>query len=76
MKIFLRTFLLAALPALVVAQIATQGSYAGSGNLQAEARQIFALANEARTQAGVGRLDWDPWRRKGRLRTNTVASGT
>ena len=60
MKIFLRTVLLAALPALVAAQIAAQGSYAGSGNLQAEARQIFALANEARTQAGVGRLDWDP----------------
>ena len=33
---------------------------ASSGNLQAEARQIFALANQARTQAGVGRLDWDP----------------
>lgn len=60
MKIFLRTFLLAALPALVAAQIAAQGSYAGSGNLQAEARKIYALANEARTQAGVGRLDWDP----------------
>ena len=28
--------------------------------MQAEARQIFALANEARIQAGVGRLDWDP----------------
>ena len=56
MKIFLRTSFLAALPALVAAQIAAQGWHAGSGNLQAEARQIYALANEERTQAGVGRL--------------------
>ena len=59
MKIFFRTFLLAVLAALVAAQIAAQDSHAGSGNLQAEARQIYALANEARTQAGVGRLEWD-----------------
>ncbi len=57
MKIFLRTLLLAA---LVATRIAAQAPYAGSGNLQAEARQIFALANETRIQAGVGRLDWDP----------------
>lgn len=60
MKIYLRTILLAALPALVAAQITSQGSYADSGNLEAEARQVFALANEARIQAGMGRLDWDP----------------
>jgi len=60
MKIFLRTVLLAALPALVAAQIAAQGPHAGSGNMQAEAEEIRALANEARTQAGVGRLEWDP----------------
>jgi hypothetical protein len=60
MKIFLHTYLFVALPALVAAQIAAQGSYAASGNLRAEAEQIFALANEARTQTGVGRLDWDP----------------
>ncbi len=59
MKIFLRTFLLAALPALVAAQIAAQGSDAGSGNLQAEAEEIRAMANQARAQAGVGRLEWD-----------------
>ena len=28
-------------------------------NLRADAEQIFALANQARTQAGVGRLQWD-----------------
>ncbi len=28
--------------------------------MRAASEQIFALANEARTQAGVGRLDWDP----------------
>ena len=25
-----------------------------------ESRQLFALANQARAQAGVGRLEWDP----------------
>ena len=59
MKIFLRTFLLAALPALVAAQIAAQGSHAGSGNQSAEAEEIRAMANQARAQAGVGRLEWD-----------------
>ena len=59
MKIFLRTFLLAALPALVAAQIAAQGLHPGSGNLAAEAEKIRALANEAREQAGVGRMEWD-----------------
>ncbi|HEY1804909.1 MAG TPA: CAP domain-containing protein [Terracidiphilus sp.] len=56
----MRTFLLAALPALAAAQIAAQGSNPGSGNLQAEARQIFALTNQARAQAGVGPVEWDP----------------
>ena len=28
--------------------------------MHAEAGRIFALANQARAQAGVGRLDWDP----------------
>ena len=28
--------------------------------MQAAAEQIFALANQARAQAGVGRLQWDP----------------
>ena len=32
----------------------------GGGNRHAEAGQIFVLANQARTQAGVGRLQWDP----------------
>jgi hypothetical protein len=59
MKIFLRTFLLAALPALVAAQSAAQGSHAGSGNLAAEAEEIRAMANQARAQAGAGRLEWD-----------------
>ena len=29
------------------------------GNLPAEAEEIRALANQARAQAGVGRLEWD-----------------
>jgi hypothetical protein len=31
----------------------------GSGNLAAEAEEIRAMANQARPQAGVGRLEWD-----------------
>jgi uncharacterized protein YkwD len=32
----------------------------GLPNLRSEAEQILALANKARTQAGVGLLQWDP----------------
>ena len=59
------------------------------GNLHAEAGQIFALDNQVRAQAGVGRLDWDPAladaalqhclrmaAKPGRSRTNTTASRT
>jgi hypothetical protein len=60
MKMFLRAMLLTAVPVLAVANMPAQGSSLDSEDLQAEARQIFALANEARIQAGVGRLDWDP----------------
>jgi hypothetical protein len=31
-----------------------------SGNMQAASEQIVAMANQARAQAGVGRLQWDP----------------
>jgi uncharacterized protein YkwD len=43
-----------------------QGQYSSpapngsSGNMQAASQQIVALANQARVQAGVGRLQWDP----------------
>src|SRR5579862_6923282 len=33
---------------------------AGAANQQAAAEQVFVLANQARMQAGVGRLQWDP----------------
>jgi uncharacterized protein YkwD len=59
MKIFLRTFLLAALPALVAAQWNSPAPDRGSGPRPAEAEEIRALANETRAQAGVGRLEWD-----------------
>ena len=49
-----------AIASLAAIGSAAQAQGRGSSNLQAEARQIFALANEARIQAGVGRLDWDP----------------
>lgn len=42
------------------AQTYAQASDGGQANLQAESQQIFALANQARMQAGVGRLVWDP----------------
>ncbi len=32
----------------------------GQGNLRAASEQVFALANQARARAGVGRLEWDP----------------
>jgi uncharacterized protein YkwD len=52
---------IAALAALgSAAQRIAQAQDRGSGNMQSAAEQIFALANEARIQAGVGRLDWDP----------------
>jgi Cysteine-rich secretory protein family len=56
MKVLARgifVFAALAMPAAGVAQD-------GRGNMHAEAGWIFALANQARAQAGVGRLDWDP----------------
>lgn len=45
---------------LAAAQMIAQGRDQGSGDLRAASEQIFALANQARAQAGVGRLEWDP----------------
>jgi Cysteine-rich secretory protein family len=52
-------FAVMAMPAACVGQ-ATSPAQDGRGNMHAEAGQIFALANQARAQAGVGRLEWDP----------------
>jgi uncharacterized protein YkwD len=49
-----------AMPAIAAVQWYPQAPARGSGNLQAEAEQIFAMSNQARAQAGVGRLEWDP----------------
>ncbi len=49
-----------AMPALAAGQWGPAGVDQRGGNQQAEAGQIYALANEARAQAGVGRLEWDP----------------
>jgi uncharacterized protein YkwD len=49
-----------AMPAAGVAQRNSPASDQGSSNMHEEAGQIFALANQARAQVGVGRLDWDP----------------
>jgi Cysteine-rich secretory protein family len=50
--------LLVALMGLV--PVAALGQENGGQNLRADAEEIFALANQARAQAGVGRLQWDP----------------
>jgi len=49
-----------ALAAPVIAAAQGYGPEPANGNLQAESQQIAALANQVRTQAGVGRLEWDP----------------
>lgn len=42
------------------AQYSSPSPGASWANQQTEAEQIFALANETRARAGVGRLAWDP----------------
>ena len=41
-------------------QYSSQAPEGGAANLQPEAERIFALANQERAQAGLGRLQWDP----------------
>ncbi len=63
LKVFARGFVVAgalALPALAAAQWNSPAAGGGSAGLQGESEQIFALANQARAQAGVGPLEWDP----------------
>ena len=65
MKYFVRGFsLFLAVIAVWCVAARAQASWpaqgGGGGNMQAAAEQIFALANQARAQAGVGRLQWDP----------------
>lgn len=45
---------------VAMAPMATLGQENGGQNLRADAEQIFALANQARAEAGAGRLQWDP----------------
>lgn len=62
MRTFAHAFIVVAVlavPAAGAAQIYSPAAQA-SGGLRADAEQIFALANEARLQAGVGQLQWDP----------------
>jgi uncharacterized protein YkwD len=49
-----------ALPAVAAAQWNSPAPNEGSAGLQGVSEQIFALANQARAQAGVGPLEWDP----------------
>jgi Cysteine-rich secretory protein family len=65
MSLFARTLILsvaliAPLHPFVHAQSYASSADAGPPNQRAEAEQIFALANQARAQAGAGRLEWDP----------------
>jgi hypothetical protein len=41
-------------------QYSSPAQQGGGSNLQPDAARIFALANQERAQAGVGRLQWDP----------------
>jgi len=47
-------------PALAASQAQTYPREANAPNLQIQAEQLFALANQARTEAGAARLRWDP----------------
>ena len=57
---FLFLILMGITPCVVFAQAPYGAQDAGGVNLRAANEQIFALANQARAQAGVGRLQWDP----------------
>jgi hypothetical protein len=46
---------------LVVLGVAVARAQDGKGQIEpAKAEQLFAMANEARSETGVGRLSWDP----------------
>lgn len=69
MRIFSSVLVLLAglAPIMVSAQSQDYGQYYGAQaqtdlrpDLRSDAEQIFALANQARWQAGAGRLAWDP----------------
>src|SRR5580693_6496490 len=50
-----------ALPLFASAQAQVDpSSQQGAPDMRNESQQLFALANQARAQAGVGRLEWDP----------------
>jgi len=57
---FLSLVLAGLVPATVWAQYSGVAQQTGGADLRADAEQIFALANQARAAAGVGRLEWDP----------------
>jgi hypothetical protein len=59
MKTFARCFLVILAAAILCVAARAQWPARG-GNMQEAAEEIFALANRARAQAGVGRLEWDP----------------
>jgi len=56
---FLLFFLVLAAPLVAVPSQAFSEDD-GTMNIQTAAEQLFALANQTRTQAGAGRLQWDP----------------
>jgi hypothetical protein len=65
MKLVARTWISSFALMLPLLVAATSPIYASAQNqglpdLRSQSEQIFALANQARAQAGVGRLAWDP----------------
>jgi uncharacterized protein YkwD len=57
---FVFFLLVAAMCAVPTVQSRAQSSSAGGSDMRAAAEQVIALANQARAQAGVGQLQWDP----------------
>jgi uncharacterized protein YkwD len=58
--LFLSLALAAATFAAAQPQQNHPSQYAGAANLQPQAEQLFALANQTRAESGAGRLEWDP----------------
>lgn len=50
----------ASLAAVAQSQMYAPGKQQSMPDLRSQAEQLFALANQARAQAGAGRLQWDP----------------
>lgn len=60
MKAVCRTLVFSFVLAFPLSNYAQPQQMQGAPDMRGESEQLFALANQARAQAGVGRLEWDP----------------